>query len=490
VGCRDLPDAGLLEALVRIPSVTGSEAEAVRFLQGQARADGLRVHSDAAGNFIADAGRGPRLLLFVGHIDTVPGDIPVRVEDGTLWGRGSVDAKAPLAAAYCAARRHKDSRELTIRVVGAIDEEGDSRGAKALDPDLRPEWILVGEPSGVHGLTLGYKGILRGAFSLTLYRAHGAHPGKTAVEDAIAFWHDVSFTYGLEDRFETMQGHLTSLATTSDGLVDKVEGRFHLRLPPGHHPDTVEAEVRRIAERHGVAVERQESMPPALASKRTPLVAAFLGAIRAHGGTPRLLRKTGTADLNLLAERHPGVPIAAYGPGDASLDHTSEERISLDEFAQGVDILDGVLTRLAATPARPQTAQVPQMGRPSAGRRFPAPTPAVSWNPVSAKSGLRGAVRVSTGPAIPGRHWLMADAGPSWPESPEGRRCIHGGAGRRSFHPSLLQALLRLRARTSRWSSCPTRPAPANWTSSAPSPRPRPTATTSSPRPAPAPARP
>jgi LysW-gamma-L-lysine carboxypeptidase len=343
-------DAGLLEAVVRMPSVTGSEGEAVRFLQARARADGFRVDEDSAGNFIAETGSGPRLLLFVGHIDTVPGHIPVRVEGDALWGRGSVDAKGPLVAAYCAALRHKDSKVLTIRIVGAVDEEGDSRGAKALDPSLKPEWILIGEPSGVHGLTLGYKGILRGTFRLERFRAHGAHPGRTAVEDAIAFWGDVAFTYGLEDRFETMQGHLTSLTTRSDGLVDKVEGRFHLRLPPGHHPDAVEAELRRLAERHGVTVEGQERMPPALASKRTPLVAAFLESIRSHGGEPRLLRKTGTADFNHLAGWHPGVPIAAYGPGDAGLDHTPEERILLSEFRQAVDILDGVFTRLAGTP--------------------------------------------------------------------------------------------------------------------------------------------
>jgi len=342
-------EVDLLEALVRIPSVTGSEAAAVRFLQGRARADGLRVVEDAAGNFIAETGNGPRLLLFVGHVDTVPGHIDVRREGDALWGRGSVDAKGPLAAAYCAALRHKDSNELTLRIVGAVDEEGDSRGAKALDHSLRPEWIIVGEPSGVHGITLGYKGILRGAFRLERFRAHGAHPGKTAVEDAIAFWHDVAFTYGLEDRFETMQGHLTSLTSQSDGLVDKVEGRFHLRLPPGHHPEAVEAELRRLAARHDVTVEGHERMPPALASKRTPLVAALLESIRVHGGEPRLLRKTGTADFCLLAEWHPGVPMVAYGPGDASLDHTPEERVALAEFAQAVDILDGVFTRLATT---------------------------------------------------------------------------------------------------------------------------------------------
>lgn len=378
-----MPDAELLQAVVSIPSVTGDETEAVRFLQAQARADGFRVHTDAVGNFIAETGHGPRLLLFVGHIDTVPGHIPVRVEAGALWGRGAVDAKSPLVAAYCAARRHKDSAELTIRIVGAIDEEGDSRGARALDRRIKPEWILVGEPSGVHGLTLGYKGILRGSFHLERFRAHGAHPGSTAVEEAIAFWEDVRFTYGLEDRFESMQGHLTDLTTRSDGLVDRVEGRFHLRLPPGHHPDAVSRELDRLAERHGAKVQAQERMSPALASKRTPLVAAFLDAIRVHGGEPRLLRKTGTADLNHLAEWFPGVPIAAYGPGDASLDHTPEERVEISEFAQAVSILDGVYSRLAKAPAYhapvPTMQAFPSQAPPStpttSGAAAPSPNP-------------------------------------------------------------------------------------------------------------------
>lgn len=346
-----LSDEDLLEGLVRIPSVTGQEGQAVRFLQEQARRDGLRVTTDAAGNFIAEAGNGPRTLLFVGHIDTVPGEIPVRVDGEFLWGRGSVDAKGPLAAAYCMARRHRDSTAVTVRVVGAVDEEGDSRGAKALATG-RPDWIIIGEPSGVHGITLAYKGILRGAFSLRRERGHGAHPGATAAEDGLGFWRAVQETFHLQDRFETLQGHLLQFNTSSDGLHDVVHATFHLRLPPGTNPDDVERNLTALGAEHGVDIQGAERMHPAEASKRTPLAAAFLQAIRANGGEPRFLRKTGTADFNLLAHRHPAVPIVAYGPGDASLDHTPMEHINLGEFRAAVDILDHVTQRLAQTPSK------------------------------------------------------------------------------------------------------------------------------------------
>lgn len=342
-------DLDLLHGLVAIPSVTGSEQAAVAWLQQQARADGLRVVEDAAGNFIAEAGTGPRTLLFVGHVDTVPGHIPVRIQDGQLWGRGSVDAKGPLAAAYSLARRLRGSTEITFRVVGAVDEEGDSRGCRGLDSG-RPDWIIVGEPSGVHGVTLAYKGILRGTFQLERARGHGAHPGPTTVEQAIAFWEAIRAGLALEDRFETLQGHLLALSTADDGLLDRVDGRFQFRLPPGTDPDRLEAQLQDYARRHDVRLQCTERMRPAESSKRTPLVAAFLQAIREHGGEPRFLRKTGTADFNHLAERHPGVPLVAYGPGDAALDHTPDERIALAEFQQAVDILESVARRLASLP--------------------------------------------------------------------------------------------------------------------------------------------
>lgn len=342
-----LADEDLLERLVAIPSPTGQEAEAVRFMQEQARADGLRVVEDAAGNFTAEAGHGPRLLLFVGHIDTVPGHIPVRREGDVLWGRGAVDAKGPLAAAYCAARRLKDSAAVTIRVVGAVDEEGNSRGAQAIPRGLKPDWILIGEPSGVHGITLGYKGILRGRFTLSRPRHHGAHPGATAVEEAVALWGDWGEALGFADRFDALQGHLTALHTEGDGLVDRVEGRFNVRVPPGTASAEVEARLSALSAPRGATVEVEERMEPALASHRTPLVSALLSAIRAAGGEPRLLRKTGTCDFNTMAARHPGVPIAAYGPGDARLDHTPEERLDLREFRAAVGVLGRVFSSLA-----------------------------------------------------------------------------------------------------------------------------------------------
>ena len=47
------------------------------------------------------------------------------------------------------------------------------------------------------------------------------------------------------------------------------------------------------------------------------------------------------------------VPMAAYGPGDSSLDHGSDERILLKEFLQGVEVLATALDELEPD-ARPR----------------------------------------------------------------------------------------------------------------------------------------
>ena len=86
----------LIEDMVRIPSPTGGTDTIVDYLIAWAGENGFRSRRDEAGNFIAERGSGPEIMM-VGHIDTVPGEIPVRIENGMLHGRGASDAKGPMA---------------------------------------------------------------------------------------------------------------------------------------------------------------------------------------------------------------------------------------------------------------------------------------------------------------------------------------------------------------------------------------------------------
>src|SRR5207253_5029997 len=123
----------------------------------------------------------------LGHIDTVPGEIPVRIEGDDLVGRGAVDAKGPLAAFVAAATVPVVGVRVTV--VGAVEEESPtSAGARHRATQTAPAWCVIGEPSGWDSVTVGYKGSLQLCVSLSRDRRHGAAPGPTISEEALAIW--------------------------------------------------------------------------------------------------------------------------------------------------------------------------------------------------------------------------------------------------------------------------------------------------------------
>jgi len=75
--------------------------------------------------------------------------------------------------------------------------------------------------------------------------------------------------------------------------------------------------------------------------KDNPVVRALRKAVRNHYGTPRLFVKSGTADFNHAAAWN--CPLAAYGPGDSSLDHGMEEHVSVKDYLKSIDILEAAV---------------------------------------------------------------------------------------------------------------------------------------------------
>src|SRR5258708_27747285 len=114
---------GLLEAY----SPSQQERAASEYLAGWMHsADFDRAFVDEAGNAVGILGEGPQEIVLLGHIDTVPGYINVEVRDGNLYGRGSVDAKGPLAAFAAAATGAGRQPGWRIVVIGAVEGEAAS----------------------------------------------------------------------------------------------------------------------------------------------------------------------------------------------------------------------------------------------------------------------------------------------------------------------------------------------------------------------------
>ncbi|MFI4873663.1 MAG: [LysW]-lysine hydrolase [Phycisphaerales bacterium JB061] len=331
--------------LVATPSVSGSERKAAEVFVRHASELGYDAEIDEAGNALAHRGPidAPVHIVLLGHIDTVPGDIPVRVESGVLHGRGSVDAKGPLAAMLVGASRAVLPEDVRVTVAGAVGEEtAGSPGARHLAQQYRPSACVIGEPSGWDGVTLGYKGRLLVRATCTRSCAHTAGPQSSATDELHAWWGEVlgrvaRFNMGRERAFDQVQANIRSWSSEDDGLHETAALSAGFRLPIGVQPEDLVRTMRILGE--GRVRLQFEGMEVAIKSDRNdPVARALTLAIREAGGRPRPKLKTGTADFNVVGPIWQ-CPIAAYGPGDSSLDHTPEERLSLEEYARAVEVI-------------------------------------------------------------------------------------------------------------------------------------------------------
>ncbi len=339
----------LLTGLLERYSPTGQEAEAAAFLVDALRADGLDARVDEAGNAVAVAGEGPLTIMLLGHIDTVPGFIPVTRQGDRLNGRGAVDAKGPLACFAAAARRvraHLSGQRLIV--VGAVGEEGDSRGARFIKDRYRPDFTIIGEPSGWEKVTLGYKGSAWFEYQVTRGLAHTSARAESACEAAVAYWNRVTAWAAARNganpkMFEQVSPTLRAMTSGSDGFTETAQLKFGVRLPPGLAVEELDTALRGLSE--GAALTLAEGVAAYRGEKNTPLVRAFLAAVREVGGNPSFTVKSGTSDMNIVAPAW-GTPILAYGPGDSGLDHTPDEHILISEYRRGINVLAAALLRL------------------------------------------------------------------------------------------------------------------------------------------------
>jgi [amino group carrier protein]-lysine/ornithine hydrolase len=389
----------LIRGLVAIPSLSRQEQAASSWLAAQMASAGFdRAYVDGAGNAVGELG--PRdataLVVLLGHIDTVPGNIPVRIEDGRLFGRGSVDAKGPLATFVAAGARlgSRWAHDAGVRlvVVGAVEEEAaTSKGARfmaarfdgATEPI--PAACVIGEPSSWRRVTLGYKGRLLLDLSARQAMAHTAGPDASVAEVVVGVWnwvrtHADTANAAVDKPFDQLSPSLRRFVTANEeGLTDTVDAQFAWRLPVGFD---VEGFVRAMLEWTTAHVEATEAVaPPVLvpgagggeqvaingprtrfafafrgwerpwrSDRHNVLVRSFLAAMRqVDGGVqPGFVVKTGTSDMNVVAPLW-RCPIVAYGPGDSALDHTPHEHLELDEYWKAVQVLEASLRQLAAS---------------------------------------------------------------------------------------------------------------------------------------------
>jgi len=325
---------------------------------------GFKVKVDDVGNVIGEVGTGKPEILLCGHMDTVPGYIPVRAVDGKLYGRGAVDAKSSLAAMVLAANSVAEKVSSgKILVAGVVEEEKSGKGVKHLiKKGLSADYAIFGEPSGIENIVIGYKGSLRLKLTCETQTGHSAAPWlfENAIEKAFEIWRIIR-----ETRFpnEDLNSHFYSVTScllqlkggesAASNVPSKCEALIDMRIPPQltctqvyQEINSKVAQYQTVNPKVAVNMKIVDSAEAFETDKNNSLVKTLSSAIRkVRGKTPVLIRKTGTSDMNLLGNILK-IPVVAYGPGDSSLDHTPNECISVEEYLGSIQVLQEALVKL------------------------------------------------------------------------------------------------------------------------------------------------
>lgn len=403
-----------LQSYVRIKSVNppSDTAEAARLFETELRQHGFepKLYRSGPGNQtnllvrLPGRDRSKKPLLLLNHFDVVPVDPkawPVDpfgavIQDGWIWGRGTLDMKGigvQQLMALIALKQAGIVPPRDIVMLATADEEtGGERGVQWMMAnhwkEFEPEYVLdegglgsrdlIAPGKLVFGVAVGEKQMLWLKLSATGTAGHGSQPIPDNANEILLRAVARAQALGAPDRpnpvVESMraaagtfaenkyvaaiQRNTISLTTLRSGVGDPpkanvipslAEATLDCRLLPGVNADEFVSEVRARINDARVKVEKLSNPVDAGASSsETPLFAALRAAITKHhpgaAVTPMLV-PFGTDSVHL---RKRGIP--AYGFIPMVLDtktvatmHSDAERIPLAEFVKGIRIYFDVL---------------------------------------------------------------------------------------------------------------------------------------------------
>ena len=418
-----------LAALVRIPSVTGSEDAIAANLADRLEALGLAVeifHPDPAAIredpawpgeemprttlpvVLGRAGTpGGRRVILSGHTDVVPegdhetwDDDPFsgEIREGRLFGRGACDMKGGVASILGAVRAlgasgalDRLTGELLVALVPS-EEDGGQGTLAAIRAGATGDLCIITEPTELQ-VVVAHAGAITFRLTVPGRAAHASRrlEGISALENLQtlvraleadettrneAETHPLMTALGLP--YPTIVGKVSGGAWASS-VMDRVvaEGRYGVKL--GQSPADAAADLRACIEQACAADPFLAEHPAALeifgaefASSSVPadhaLPAGLAAVARAvTGSDPGRVGVPYGCDMRLFL----GVgetPCVVYGPGDVRLAHAANESVPLDEVETCARVLAAwVVNELGVGPA-------PAAVAPSAPPAPPAPT--------------------------------------------------------------------------------------------------------------------
>jgi succinyl-diaminopimelate desuccinylase len=332
-------------ALVSIPSVSRSEAEAMAYVRHELSLEPLFANDDVL--FATTARReGRPLVLLAGHVDTVPAqdNLAGRIEDGAVFGLGASDMKGGIAVMLeMAGWTRSVEPELDLGFLFFTREElpaeesplpaflEESADAKAAD------LAIVLEPTD-NELHVGCVGNLSAQLTFRGVSAHSARPwtGENAIHNAAATLAPLAELEPLDVEVDGLVfREVVSAVAIEGGIADNVVpdrcvARLNYRYAPGRTREQAEERIRELA--GDAEVEILGNSPPAHVVVDRPLVTR----LREAGGFA-VRPKQAWTPVAQFAEV--GLDAVNLGPGATRYAHRADERVEIEELVRTYESL-------------------------------------------------------------------------------------------------------------------------------------------------------
>ncbi|MBI4469569.1 MAG: M20/M25/M40 family metallo-hydrolase [Acidobacteria bacterium] len=327
----------LTRRLIDIPSVTGEESEAGRFISRLLEDLGYRVTlQDTGGGRVNVLGTtaSPPLVMLTTHYDTVPPFMPSGEDGDYVYGRGACDAKGILAAQVLAAERLRADGINEVGLLFVVDEELGSHGARVANEHasaFQCRFLINGEPTE-NRLATGSKGSLRAVVSTEGRAAHSAYPeaGDSAIDRLLDILSDIRSYPWPEDAFfgrTTCNIGLIAGGTRPNIVPASASAEIHIRLVTGSSP------IREILDEIVKGRGRVEVLS----------VTEPVRMVAVEGFEQCVVRFT--TDIPHLSNW--GEPLL-LGPGSILDAHTAHERVSKRQLAEAVELYVSLVHKLLA----------------------------------------------------------------------------------------------------------------------------------------------
>lgn len=374
-----LDPVALTEALVAIDSrnpslVPGAPGERAcaeflaAVLGGWGFAVSLQDVAPGRSNVLARIGPlGIEPLILNGHLDVVGTDnmshapFTPEVRGGNLFGRGSTDMKAGIAAMCVAAARAaaRGALHREVIVAAVCDEEYESIGTRALLANgLRATGAIITEPTRL-AVVPAHKGF---AWLEVLVRGRAAHGSRYDV--GIDANRHAGLLLAALDRFEqdvlttrthpllgraSLHAAMISGGTGWSTYADQCVLRIERRTVPGEtgvdalaEVETLLAEVRATRPTFDATCTMVCAQPPLDVPVDHALVTSLRAACHTVGVAGDIDGLSCWTDAALFAEA--GIPALCFGPGDISRAHSATEWVEVAQIEQAAQVLEALLS--------------------------------------------------------------------------------------------------------------------------------------------------